>query len=105
MATPTFVSTPSQETQLKTAALAITTSSAEIVIGINKVFEINSDQDITIAWGTSGMGAATAANFRIPANTMMRYDMGSAFSSIRVFNLSGTTTANIYIQPVSKLGS
>src|SRR5258708_3271997 len=101
MATNTFVSIPAQVAATKVAALATTTSSAEIALGTNVIFEINADQDITIAWGAAGLGAATATNFRIPANTMQRYDMG-IFNSIRVFNLSSTTAANVYIQQITK---
>lgn len=65
-------------------------------------FAINADQDITIKFGTAGMAAAAATDFRIPANQTYVYDLGRNFDRVRVFNLSSTTAANIFIQPLSR---
>jgi hypothetical protein len=103
MATPIAIFTPSQRTPTKIVALASLTSSIEIPFGIGELFAINADQDITIRFGPSGLAAADATFFRIPQNVVATYDAGTAWTSIRVFNLSSTSTANIYIQPLSKV--
>lgn len=87
---------------LKIASLAASTASAEQILGSNVQFAINADQDITIVYGTSGMSAPTAANFRIPGGQIVTLDMGRNSDRIRVFNLSGTTAANVYICPLSR---
>ena len=93
---------PTQNACIKVASLGTTTSSAEQVLGTNVVFAINADQDITIKFGVSGMGAAAATDFRIPQNQTYTFDTGYYIDRIRVFNMNGTTAANVYIQPLSK---
>jgi hypothetical protein len=92
---------PSSAPVQKVAALAATTSSAELAFGNNTIIAVNATQDITIAFGQAGMGAATASNFRIPANTTQTFDLGQTFSSIRVFNLAASA-ADVYVQPLSR---
>lgn len=87
---------------IKIAALATSTSSAEQVLGHNCVFAINADQDITIRVGNSGMAAADATFYRIPANQQTTLYLNDAVDRIRVFNLSGTTAANVYIQKLNR---
>ena len=87
---------------IKLAALATSTSSAAQVLGTNCAFAINADQDITIRMGNAGMAAADATFYRIPANQQTVLYLSDAFSQIRVFNLSGTTAANVYIQKLSR---
>lgn len=102
MATFSSILIPAQVPSTKIAGLATTTSSVEQALGANVIFAINADQDITIKFGLPGLAAATANDFRVPANSTMVFDVGSHYTSFRCFNLSGTTTANIYIQFLSK---
>lgn len=84
-----------------TAALATVTSSAEIVLGPNRIFNITATGALTIRFGVSGMPAASAADFQIPANTVMTFSLGPVGGNdrIRVFN---TTASSItyWIQPL-----
>ena len=92
---------PSGDADIKLASLGTSTSSTEQKIGANRIFVINADQDITIRFGATGMGAADATYYRIPANQQTTFDMGPAFSYIRAFNLSASTAANVYIKILS----
>lgn len=83
------------ETPIKIAGLAATTASAAQFIGNRRIIAINADQDIMVLTGNSGVGAPTAANYRIPQNQQTTIDMG-ANAYIRVFN-NGSSAANIYI--------
>jgi hypothetical protein len=94
---------PAQEAPLKVAALAASTSSAEQSLGKNTIFAINATKDITIKFGVTGMGAAAATDFRIPTNATMTFDTGEAYTHIRVFNLDGAATADIYITKLSRV--
>jgi len=93
---------PAAAPAIKIAALAAVTSSAEQSLGSNRIFAINATQDITIKFGVTGMGAATAADFRVPASQTQVYDTGFEFTHIRVFNLHASSTADVYIQFLSK---
>lgn len=91
---------PAGDTDIKIAALATTTASTIQTLGKNRIFVINADQDITIQFGNAAGPSftPTAANYRIPANQQTTFDLGSSFDSLKVFNLSGSTAANIYIK-------
>lgn len=102
MAIFAHVLVPAGEAAIKIAALAASTASSEQVLGNGMLFAINGDQDLTIAFGVAGMAAPTNAAFRIPANQTYTFDLGRNYDRIRVFNLSSTTAANIYIQPLSR---
>jgi len=78
------------------------TSSAEISVGFGRIFALNADQDVMIRFGTTGMSAASATNFRIPANSYVQFDLGTQLSHIRLFN-NGSVTANWFIQYLSKV--
>lgn len=101
MAHKNFVSIPADVPVLN-ASLNTVTSTAEIVLGPNVIFEINSDQDINIAFGVSGMAAASASDWRVPANTVKRYDTGNLRTSIRLFNPSGSTS-HYWVMRVTQL--
>jgi hypothetical protein len=92
---------PGQDPDIKVAGLAATTSTAEQLLGKNKLFAINATQDICIKFGVTGMSAAAATNFRIPANQTAVFDTGEAFTHIRVFNL-GSSAADIYAKGLSR---
>lgn len=101
MAVFSSVFIPGSDAVIKVAGLATTTSSAEQTLGKHKLFAINATQDITIKFGVTGLAAAAATDFRIPANTNVVFDTGSQITSIRVFNLSGTTAADVYVLGLS----
>lgn len=86
---------PAGDTVIKVTGLAATTSSGELVVGARRIFAVNATQDITIRFGQTGMGAADASFYRIPANQQTTFDMGSN-SVIRVFNESASA-ADVYI--------
>jgi hypothetical protein len=102
MATFDAILIPAQKAPIKIAGLAASTSTVEQAFGVNEIIAINSDQDITIRFGQPGLAASDATFFRIPANTTPVFDLGRAWPSIRLFNLSTTTAANIYIQAMAK---
>jgi hypothetical protein len=63
---------------------------------------INATKDITIKAGDTGMGAAAATDMRIPANSNVYVQMHPRHDYIRVFNLSATTAADVYIKQLSR---
>jgi hypothetical protein len=87
------------DTQLKISALGTTTASSVQVVGKYRIFAINSDQDISITFGSaaSSITTPTANSYRIPANQQTVFDTGAQFDEFQVFNLSSSTAANIYI--------
>lgn len=82
------------------AALAGTTSTAEIIYGAGEVIAINASGDINIKFGASGMTAAAATNFRIPGGVVATYVFGNGSDRIRLFN-PGATSVTYYIQVLS----
>lgn len=94
---------PSCDAPINIPALAASTASAIQTIGRNRLFAINADQDITILFGNASGPTITpsSTSYRIPANQQTTLDTGQAFDSFKVFNNSGTTVANIYIQLLS----
>lgn len=94
---------PSADPPIVISALAASTASALQTIGRNRIFALNADQDITILFGNASGPTITpnSSSYRIPANQQTTLDTGSAFDSFKVFNNSGTTVANIYIQLLS----
>lgn len=96
MAVQTFVSIPAQQATI-TATLA-GASSAEIILGQNVIFEIVASAAMNVAFGVSGMAAASASNFQLPANVIHRWDTGNYNDRIRIFG-----TGTYWIQVVTKL--
>lgn len=94
---------PAGDADIKISSLAAVTASSIQTIGKNRIFVVNADQDITIQFGNVAGPAFTpsAANYRIPANQQTTFDMGQAFDSLKVFNLSGTTAANVFLKILS----
>jgi hypothetical protein len=92
---------PSSSAPQKVAALASSTSSGELVFGVNSIIAVNATKDITIKFGQSGMAAAAATDWRIPANTIREFDLGQAFDRLRVFNLDAAAT-DVYIGVFSR---
>jgi hypothetical protein len=71
-----------------TATLGATTSSAEINLGAGSLNAFVATTDMHIRIGDTGMGAASASFFRIPANTVFILQMQRSHSFIRIFNPS-----------------
>lgn len=84
----------------KTAALANGASTAEIILGPDCIFVINATKDMTIRFGTSGMPAAAATDYRVPANQQTTF-YTSVFDRIRVFNVD-TAAGDVYVQKLSR---
>ena len=84
----------------KVTGLAATTSSAEILMAKDTKFAIIATGAINIAFGNTGMGAADASGWFIPANTTDEFDLGNAYSAIRVFN-STASSIDVYVLVLS----
>lgn len=79
-----------------TGSVTAAASSGEVVIGSLRPFAIVADAAINVKFGVSGMTAADATAYRIPANTEKIYFLGKPYDRIRIFNPAGTT--NYWIQ-------
>lgn len=96
MATLDAVFIPSND--VSTATLGAASSSAEIVVGKNRILYITASADSNIKFGVSGMGAATAADIPIWGKTYSRFDTGE-YDRVRVFSTPGAT---YFIVPLVK---
>lgn len=74
-----------------TATLGATSSSAELTLGTNRIFSIVATADVNVKFGNTGMGAASANDYRIPANQQTTFDTSDQWSRIRVFSTAGGT--------------
>jgi hypothetical protein len=63
------------------------------------LFALNATGDINIRCGNSGMPAAAATDFRIPAGTTVTYQVPSQWDRIRLFN-PNAGSVTYYIQPL-----
>ena len=108
MAVQSATLAPSGSAAIQVLAQTNLTSSAEIVLGNDAIFAINSDCDITIKFGNPGMAAATGIEYRIPANQQTTFYTSTSFTSIRIWNtgkvngVAGTAASNTYIQKLSR---
>ena len=99
MATFDAVFTPCENDQTGSVTTAV--SSAEIVIAPNQIFYLVGSGDMNIRFGQTGLAAATANNFLLPAKTLARYDAGRTGIALRIFNPGGSTI-NWWIQNLAK---
>lgn len=84
-----------------TTALVAAGSTADIVLGVRRIYTIIADSAIHVRWGLSGTIAnAAAGDFLIPANTGVTMYMGENFDRLRVFAASGAT-GNVYVMPLT----
>lgn len=83
MATLDAVFIPANDSS--SASLGATTSTAEIVVGKNRIIVISAAVDCTVKFGLAGMGAAALTDIPVWAKTYQRFDTGE-FDRIRVFN-------------------
>lgn len=74
-------------------------SSAEIILSRYQLFAINATGDINIRFGNSGMPAAAATDFRIPAGVIATYQIPAQYDRFRLFN-NGASTITYWIQPL-----
>lgn len=89
----TFTSVFSSVGETTTGTVLTTASSAEIVIGPNRIFSITCSDDLRIKFGTTGMGAAVTGDFPVWGNAYVQFDTASHTPSIRLFNpTAGTVT-------------
>ncbi len=96
---PVGGSTAGSTTADLSATLAATTSTAEIVLGRYQLFVINANADINIRCGNSGMPAAAATDYRIPANSTAVYQVPENWDRIRLYN-AGSSSLTYWIQPL-----
>jgi hypothetical protein len=99
---PVGGSTAGSTTADVSATLATVTSSAEIVLGRYQLFAINASGDLNIRFGNSGMPAAAATDYRIPANTVVIYQIPQTYDRFRVFNSTGSNVT-YWIQPLRQM--
>jgi hypothetical protein len=92
MATQLAVFIPGQTSN---GTLATVTASSQILVGQNRLFEINADQDIYITFGQKdNVATPDASSYRIPANTIKQFDLGDSYGAagaFRLYNKSGST--------------
>ena len=90
----------------KVAALAASTSSAEIILQENQLFAVMAtgagSGDFHLAFGNSGMAAAAVTNFRFPGKQVFTLQTGDHFDRLRVFNPDGVNTLDVYIQVLDR---
>ena len=96
---PVGGATANSNTADLSATLGGTTSTAEIVLNRYTLFAINATGDINIRCGNSGMPAAAATDFRIPAGTTATYAVPEQWDRIRLYN-AGASSITYWIQPL-----
>lgn len=102
MATLSAVFHPSDDPAIRISSLATLTASSEQQLPAQRLFAINADQDITITFGQAGnCPVPDQTSFRIPQNSTLTFDIGTK-TALRVFNLSSTQTATVYILFLNK---
>lgn len=84
-----------------TASLNATTSTAEISLGADTLWQFVATQNMHIRVGTTGMGAASASYTLIPANTLYFLYMNRNLTHIRIFN-NGSVAGNYFLTPMYK---
>ena len=98
---PVGGSTAGSSTADISASIGGTSSSAEIVLGRYQHFAINANSDINIRFGNSGMPAAAATDFRIPAGVIAIYKIPMQYDRFRLFN-AAAGSVTYWIQPLSQ---
>lgn len=87
-----------------TATLGATTSTAEIILGNDRLFAIRATGDFNLRMGNSGMAAASAADFQFGGATtganVYTIATNSANDRIRIFN-PGAGGITYWIQPLT----
>lgn len=89
MATPDYILIPVDERPTKLTALGAAASSAEILLGKNRIFSVIATGNCHLRFGVAGMAAADANDHFIAASTKEVYAMPRNSSHIRIFNPTG----------------
>ena len=84
-----------------TATLAATTSSAALALGRASIWLLTADLPFNLKRGTSAVGAASTADFRVPANFVLILDTANAYTNIRIYNPDGANSLNYWLTPCS----
>lgn len=85
-----------------TAVVGASGNTADLVLGINQVFNLTSTGPINIRFGDANTIAnATASNFQVPGNIVVQYDTGQQYDRIRIFN-PGAGNTTYWIQVLSR---
>ena len=84
----------------KVTALGAAASSVELNIGKRRVVAISATGAYHIAFGVTGMAAASAGNFLVPNGVISVWSMGTENTHIRIFN-SGGSAIDVYILPLN----
>jgi hypothetical protein len=74
-------------------------SSGEIILGRYQIFAINANGDINMRFGSSGMPAAAATDFRLPNGVVVTYQVPAQWDRMRIWN-PGTGSITYWIQPM-----
>ena len=99
---PVGGSTAGSSTADLSGSVGGTSSSGEIVLGRYTIFAINANSDINIRFGNSGMPAAAATDFRIPAGVIATYQLPQQYDRFRIFN-AAAGSINYWIQPLRQM--
>lgn len=83
---------------LKITALGTSTSSAAVVLGVNRTFSISATGAYHIKFGLSGIGASDVGDFYVPDGQIFTFNTGRVASHIRIFNPSAAATINVHFQ-------
>ena len=83
-----------------TATLGGTTSSGEIVLGVDRQFAITATNAFNLVMGNSGMSAASASNFEFPGSAVFTLSTSGGNDRIRIFNPGGTSIT-YWVQPLA----
>lgn len=94
--------TTASDRQDLTASLATVTSTAAIPINF-PAFNFRANVDMNIRFGSTGIPAAAATDFQIPANTVITFSTTKMTNVIRIFNPTAGTGA-YWIQPLTIAG-
>jgi hypothetical protein len=94
--------TSASDRQDLTAQLATVTSSAAIPINF-PAFNFRANVEMNIRFGSTGIPAAAATDFQVPANTIVTFAMTKQCNVIRIFNPTGGN-GNYWIQPLTIAG-
>ncbi len=76
---------------VQTGTVANSASSSEIVINKRARIDIAVNGAAFVAFGNSGMAAASAADIPLFANTHNFFNLGDQYDRVRIFNNSGAT--------------
>lgn len=97
---PAGGSTVGSTTADVTGTITTLASTAEIILGRYQLFALNANGDINIRFGNTGMPAAAATDFRLPAGSIVTYRIPAQYDRFRLFN-AGAGTVTFWIQPLT----